>query len=176
METDRAIEAGTYPVPADAHRLAARSVAVADSVHVELPASTVVVRLRAGGSWLAPHLQAASAEGDAIRLRVGPGGPAWLGKTVGVHLGEPEGADEALVVPLAWEATGPSGLFPRFEGELRVSALDPERAELRLSGRYRPPLGAAGQVLDAALLARVAHATVRALLRRVARALEEVPA
>ena len=175
VETDRAIEAGTYPVPADAHRLAARSVAVADSVHVELGAPAVAARLRSGGSWLLPHLQAASAEGEAIRLRVGPGGPAWLGKTVGVHLGEPEGTDEALVVPFAWEATGPSGLFPRFEGELRLSALDPERVELRLSGRYRPPLGAAGQVLDAAVLTRIAHATIRALLRRVARVLEEAP-
>ncbi len=175
VEADRAIEAGTYPVPADSHRLAARSVAVADSVHVELSAAAVAARLRAGGSWLVPHLQAASAEGEAIRLRVGPAGPAWLGKTVGVHLGEPDGTDEVLVVPLAWEATGPSGLFPRFEGELRLTALDPERAELRLSGRYRPPLGTAGQVLDAAGLAHVAHATIRALLRRVARVLEQAP-
>ena len=175
VETDRAIEAGTYPVPADAHRLAARSVAVADSVHVELAAASVAARLRAGGSWLVPHLQAASAEGEAIRLRVGPAGPAWLGKTVSVHLGEPEGNDDALVVPVIWEATGPSGLFPRFEGQLRLSALDPERAELRLSGRYRPPLGTAGQVLDAAVLAHVAHATIRALLRRVARVLEQAP-
>ncbi|MHB2022185.1 MAG: RrF2 family transcriptional regulator [Mycobacteriales bacterium] len=176
VQADRAIEQGAYPVPADAHRLAARSVVVADSVQVELAAAAVAARLRSGGSWLVPHLQAASVEGEAIRLRVGPAGPAWLGKTVSVHLGDPGGSDEALVVPLSWEATGASGLFPRFEGELLLRALDPERAELCLSGRYRPPLGSAGQVLDAALLAHVAHATIRALLRRVARALEPAPA
>jgi len=54
-----------------------------------------------------------------------------------------------------------------------VSALDPDRSELQLSGHYRPPLGRAGQALDEALLARVARATVRSLLRRLARALEE---
>ena len=173
-ERSRAIEAGTYAVPPDAHRRAAPTVSVADSVQIELAAPAVAARLRAGGSWLASHVEAASAEGEAIRVRVGPGGPAWLGKIVAVHLGEPEGTDEALVIPLTWEATGPTGLFPHLEGELRLSAVDPERAELALFGRYRPPLGRAGQVLDETLLTHVARATVRAFLRQVARTLEEV--
>lgn len=174
-DRDRAIEAGTYPVPADAHRLASAAVAVADSVQVELPAPAVATRLRSEGSWLAPFAEAASGS-EATRVRVGPGGPAWLGKIVAVRLGEPSGTDEALVVPLIWEATGPAGLFPRLEGELRLSAVDPERSELGLSGHYRPPLGRAGHVIDEALLARVARATVRSFLRRVAHALEEAPA
>jgi len=178
-ERARAIEAGTYPVPVDAHRRAAPTVSVSDWVQVELAAPTVAAKLRADGSWLVSHVDAASAEGegegDGTRVRVGPGGPAWFGKTVAVHLGEPEGTDEALVIPLTWEATGPAGLFPRLEGELRLCAIDPERAELTLSGRYRPPLGRAGHVLDETLLTHVAGATVRSFLRRVARALEEVP-
>jgi Rrf2 family protein len=173
-ERDRAIENGTYAIPADAHRRAALTVSVSDSVQIELAAPAVAARLRAGGSWLPSHVDAASAE--AIRVRVGPGGPAWFGKTVAVHLGEPDGTDAALVIPLTWEATGPTGLFPRLEGELRLSELDPERAELALSGRYRPPLGRAGHVLDETLLAHVAGATVRSFLRRVARTLEEMPA
>jgi hypothetical protein len=153
----------------------ALTVPVADSVQVELAAPAVAARLRAGGSWLASHVEAASADGEATRVRVGPGGPTWLGKTVTVRLGEPAGADDALVIPLTWKATGPAGLFPRLQAELRLSALDPERAELGLVGRYRPPLGRAGQVLDETLLTRVARATVRSFLRRVARALEEQP-
>ncbi len=176
VERDLQIEAGTYSVPGDAHRHHPVTVAVTDSVQVELAAPVVAARLRAGSSWLVPHLEAAWAEGEEILLRVGPGGPAWFGKTVAVHLGTPEGADEALVIPITWEATGPSGLFPRLEGKLRLSALDPERSEVGLSGRYRPPLGRAGQALDEALLTHVASATVRSLLRRVARALEEEPA
>ncbi len=174
-ERSRAIEAGTYNIPADAHRGVVFTMSVADSVQVELAAAKVAIKLRSGGSWLAPHVEAASAEGEAIRVRVGPAGAGWLGKIVSVHLGEPEGTDEALVVPFTWEATGPSGLFPQLEGKLRLSAVDPERAELALSARYRPPLGRAGQVLDETLLSRIAAATVRSFLRRVARTLEEMP-
>lgn len=172
VRRDEAMRSGTYPVPAGSHRLHETTVAVADSVQVELPAPVVAATLRSGGSWLLPLLEAASAEGAAVLVRVGPGGPAWLGKTVAARLGPPEGTGDTLTIALAWEATGPTGLFPRFEGELRLSPLDPERAELVLTGRYRPPLGAAGQVLDEALLTRVARATLRSLLRRVARALE----
>jgi Rrf2 family transcriptional regulator, iron-sulfur cluster assembly transcription factor len=172
-ERDRAIEAGTYPIPADAPGQAALTVAVADSVQVELPAKAVATRLRAGGSWLPSHVEAASNE--AARVSVGRGGVAWLGKIVAVHLGEPEGTDGALLIPLTWEATEPTGLFPRLEGELRLSALDPERTELTLAGRYRLPCGRARHMLDETLLAHVASATVRSFLRRVARTLEEAP-
>lgn len=174
--TDRSIEAGACAVPPDAHRHHASAVAVADSVHVELPAGTVVARLRQGGSWLAPHVAAAAADGDAIRLRVGPGSPAWLGKAVAVRIGRPDSSRGALQVAIAWEATGASALFPRFEGALGIAELDPERCELSLSGRYRPPLGRAGHALDDVLLGRVARATVRSLLRRVAEGLERATA
>jgi Rrf2 family protein len=175
-DRDAAIEAGTYPVPADAHPHA-MAVAIADSVHIELPAATVAARLRAGSSWLTRHAEACDEEEPPTRLgrdRQGsPGRRGWLGKTVAVRLAAPSGADDNLVMPLVWEAAGPLGLFPRFEGKLRLAGLDPERCELTLSGHYRPPLGRAGQVLDEALLARVARAALRAFLRRVARACEE---
>lgn len=173
VERDRAIQAGTYLVSGDGHRHHTPAVAVTDSVQIELAASTVAERIRTGTSWLVPHLEAAHAEGESTLIRIGPGGPTWFGKVVAVHLGTPEGSNENLAISVTWEATGPSGLFPRFEGELRVSALDPDRSELTLTGHYRPPLGRTGQALDDALLARVAHATVRSLLRRLARVLEE---
>lgn len=172
-ERSRAIEDGTYRIPMDAHRWAAARMSVSDSVQVELGVEEVAPRLRNGGSWLASHVQAASAEGEAIRVRVGPAGPSWLGKNVAIHLGDPAGGDEMLVIPFTWEATGPAGLFPQLSGELRLAAIDPERSELSLTGHYRPPLGRAGQVLDEALLSKVAAATVRSFLRRIARTLEE---
>ena len=70
----------------------------------------------------------------------------------------------------ALSAVGP---WLRREGTLRLMELDPDRTEFTLSGNDRPPLGRAGQVLDDALLARVARSTVRSLLRRFAKALEE---
>lgn len=146
---------------------------VSDSVQVELGVEKIAPRLRNGASWLAPHVQAASAEGEAIRVRVGPAGASWLGKNVAIHLGDADGNGEMLAIPFTWEATGPAGLFPQLTGELRLTAVDPERSELSLSGHYRPPLGRAGQVLDEALLSKVAAATVRSFLRRIARTLEE---
>jgi Rrf2 family protein len=175
-EADRSIETGAHRAPADAQRHRVAAVAVADSVHVELPAAAVAARLQEGDSWMAPHVAAAAADVDAFRLRVGPGGPSWLGKTVAVRLGRPERAGDGVRVAIVWEATGASALFPRFEGTLDVVDLDPERCEVSLLGRYRPPLGRAGQALDDVLLGRVARATVRSLLRRVAHGLEQAPA
>jgi len=175
LARDRAIEGGTYTFSGEGHRQHSSAVAVTDSVQVELAAADVAKGLQAGGAWLVPHLEAAHAEGEEILIRIGPGGPGWLGKVVAVHLGNIETTEEGLVVPVSWEATGPSGLFPRFEGALRVSTIDPLRSSIDLSGRYRPPLGRAGQVLDEALLGSVAHATMRSLLRRIARVLEEQP-
>ncbi len=169
-ERDAAIARRSYPVPADAHPHAA-AVTIADSVQVELPTAVIAARLSAGTSWLTAHAEACDQEEP--RIRVGPGGPGWLGKTIAVHLGRAEQADGSLVIPFIWEAAGPAGIFPRFEGELRLTAIDPERSELQLSGRYRPSLGRAGQVLHDALLTRLARATLRSFLRRIARGLEQ---
>ena len=174
-ERDQAIEAGTYPIPPDAHRLVTNGVAISDSVHVERSASDVAKKLNKSGSWFMTHAEHAEEDGEEFRVRVGLGGPAWLDKTVAVRLGTPEPTNEGLHVPLEWEATGPTGLFPRFVGQLTVLEVDPERSELSLVGCYRPPLGQTGMTLDEALLARVAQATVRSFLRRVALALEESP-
>lgn len=162
----------TFAAPAYAHRSAMP--VVAESVEIARAASSVASRLQAGASWLAPQESAARADG-VTRARVGPGGPAWLGKTVAIRLGPAGGDDEVLVIPLAWEATGATGLFPRLSGELRLTPLGPDRCELSISGRYRPPFGRAGQVLDEALLTYVARATLRAFLRRAVRSLEERP-
>lgn len=170
---DRAIELGKYPIPEDSHRVVRTGIAIHDSVHIELPRDVVASRLRSDTSWLSDHARGASHE-EELRVRVGPGGHAWLEKTVVVRLGGVEESDEALIMPIAWEATGPSGLFPRLEGNLTLIALDPERSELSLDGRYRPPLGRTGKAIDETLLSRAAHATIRSFLRRVAVTLEEV--
>jgi len=172
-ERDLAIAAGAYPVPADAHPRP-RATPVADSVQVELPMTAVGARLRAGSGWLIRHAEACDDEQSLVRLAPGgPGRPGWLGTTVAVRLGTAAESANALAFALVWEASGPGGIFPRFEGELRLSALDPERSQLALSGHYRPPFGKAGRVLDDAVLGRLARATVRSFLRRVARVLED---
>jgi Rrf2 family protein len=169
-DRDAAIALGAYPIPADAHPHAT-AVTIADSVQVELPAAVITARLNAGTSWLTAHAEAC--DEDAGRIRAGRGSPGWLGKTIAVHLGEPADVEGSLVIPFIWESAGPAGIFPRFEGEMRLIALDPDRSEFHLSGRYRPPPGRPGQVLNDALLTRIAKASVRSFLRRTARGLEQ---
>jgi len=175
-ERDRRIEAGSYPIPPDAHRLRWAVVPVADSVQVELSAPAVAARLRPGGSWLTPHLEAALAEGEPRPVQQGVVRPGWFGNAGTVQLGETSGTDEDLVVPLVWEAIGPSAARPRLEAELRLVAVDLERVELRLGGRCRFPLPRAQRVPVDEALPDVVRTTVRAFLRRVAGALEEAAA
>lgn len=172
VERDRAITAGTYHVVGH-RRPQTEAVEISDSVQVELAATLIAERLQSGGAWLIPHLDAARDEGEALLVRIGPAASSWLAKTVAVHLGEAVANDGALVIPITWEATGPSGLFPRLVGTLRLVGLDPDRTEVTMHGHYRPPLGRAGHALDDVVLTRVARATVRSLLRRLANALEE---
>jgi Rrf2 family protein len=171
---DEALASGAYLAAPGCHRLAEMVVGVEDTIQVEVAAATVAERLSTGTSWLFPLMEAAHAEEDPLRVRVGPRG-SWLAKTVLVRLGRVEERGEERAMPITWEARGPSGLFPRMEAEIVVSAVDAERSELRLRGSYHPPLGRAGQLLDEALLHRVAKATVRVFLRRVADALEAGP-
>ncbi len=174
LARDRALEDGTFPVPADSHRMGGRAVKLEDSVQVELSASQLADVLAAREDLLRHLARAARSDGEAIRVRVGPKVISWLAKTVSVHLGEPRLTGNLLRVSLSWEATGVSGLFPRLAGELMVTAIDPYRSELRLAGRYRPPLGRTGELIDDVLLGNLAKATVRAFLCRVARAAEDM--
>ncbi len=171
VERDRLITAGAYHVVGHRHA-GAESVDVHDTVHIERPADAVAQRLT-GGAWLIPHLDAARDDAESVIVRVGPSRRGWLAKTVAVRLGDPVVTDEGVAIALQWEATGPSGLFPRLVGTLQVAELDPDRTELTLVGRYRPPLGRAGHALDEAGLSRLARSTVRSFLRRLAAALEQ---
>jgi Rrf2 family protein len=173
-ERDAAMAAGTYQVPADSHRHGAR-VSVTDSVQIELAAPAIAARLAAATSRLTAQAQAC----DQEEARTGggtAGGTGGAGKTVAIHLGQPargqagtrgEADDESLRMPLVWEASGPLGVFPRFEGELRLTALDPERSELSLSGSYRAAPGTDDR-LSADAASRSARGRLRSFLRRVA--------
>jgi len=102
----------------------------------------------------------------------GPGltrvGVTGLSKLVRVQARELSWTDISAGLALRWEATGAGGgLFPVLDADLRL-APDGEGSVLTLAGAYRPPLGPLGQALDRALLHRVATATVRSFMVRVA--------
>ena len=172
VERDRAIVAGTYHVVGH-HRNGPPGVEVSEVVNVSRPLADVTARLTGGGGWLIPHLDAAREEGEDMVLKIGPGESGLVAKTVTVHLGTPVTVEDIVAAPLRWEATCPSGLFTRLTGSLRLRPVEDDRTELTLAGRYRPPLGRAGQAIDEALLGRAARATIRSVLGRIAAALEE---
>jgi Rrf2 family protein len=161
-ERDTAIAAGTYPVPADSHRQSAE-IAVADSVQIELPGPAIAARLSAA-AWMTAVAEACDQDEPQS------GG---LPKTMAVHLGQPAETDGTQLISLVWEAADADGVFPRFQGQLELSELDPDRSELRISGRYRPAPGSSGQLPSDAVRHRVARAVLRGFLRRVAAGLEE---
>ncbi len=142
-------------------------------VHLDRPFGEVRSQLLGVLSGLDGMAAAAYREGEEIRARIGVGGESLaVAKTVRLEVGQPVGEDETMLLPIVWEATGTPGLFPRMEAEVVLAALGPELTQLSLRGSYRPPLGPIGRVFDRALLHRVAEASVKGFVDRVARTIE----
>ncbi|MBV9311281.1 MAG: hypothetical protein JOZ73_10630 [Solirubrobacterales bacterium] len=78
---------------------------------------------------------------------------------------------DRLILPIHWWASGAAALFPRLEADLELAPLGDASTEITLMGRYDPPLAARGRQADRLLLHRVAEASVRSFLTRVAAAL-----
>lgn len=124
-----------------------------------------------GLDGLAALADVAYRRGEELRARIGLGrGP--LAKEVRLDVRNPRRTEAETTVPMTWEATGPSGLFPSMEADLVVAGLGPDLTQLALRGSYRPPLGAVGQALNRAMLHRVAEASVKAFVDRLAEAVE----
>ena len=58
------------------------------------------------------------------------------------------------------------------DAELELASLGPQLTQLSISGRYQPPMGLVGRTIDKALLSRVAEATIKDFVDRLASALE----
>jgi hypothetical protein len=95
-----------------------------------------------------------------------------VSKHVEIEIGEPTMGSERTWIPISWRATGPTGLFPVLDAELELASLGAHLTQLSISARYQPPLGFVGRTMDKALLARVAEATIKDFLDRLASAVE----
>jgi hypothetical protein len=137
-------------------------------VDLPLPAEEVE-RLLLGdpATWLPTIAGQATDHGGELLAEVGVNG-AHMKREVRVDVGEPVRLEGTVLLPIAWRATRLEALFPVLEADLQVAAVGPRRTQLSLNGRYQPPLGAVGRVLDRTLLHRIAEATVRDFIERVA--------
>jgi hypothetical protein len=93
-------------------------------------------------------------------------------KRVRVDLEQPYRRGDAWVLPFHWSATALPALFPAMEAELSVAPLGESEVRLTFSGRYRPPLGGVGQIVDTVLLHRVVERSVRGFLHALGDGLE----
>ncbi|MBO0686443.1 MAG: hypothetical protein J2P45_25120, partial [Candidatus Dormibacteraeota bacterium] len=118
--------------------------------------------------WL-PEPVAQLAGDRSFEMPVGPGAPAALiSKRVELDVGPVAQTGDWLTIPVSWRATGPSELFPTFDGELRLEPVDRAACRLEISGNYEPPLGPVGREIDAALMHNVAQGTIRNFVEKVA--------
>jgi hypothetical protein len=141
---------------------------------VELPISAEDVERalsRDPRVWLPQLAERAHQRGDLLLAEVGFGEAVRIRRTVGVELGHPVRSRSKTVFPLRWAASGPRGLFPSLDADLEVAALRPGRTQLAMSARYALPFGTVGRVIDRAAFSRVAEATLKDFLDRVAEAI-----
>lgn len=75
------------------------------------------------------------------------------------------GLSPVTCLEIGWEASRAPGLFPSMQHlELSAWPLSSTETQLEVTGEYRPPLGAVGNVVDAAVGHRIAEASVHRFL------------
>lgn len=144
---------------------------------VSLPCSASIAQYRMLTLLREDGLQGASSgafrNGNRMLVRAGVVG---LSKQVQVQVKPAYFTDDAMIIPIRWNATGAAGgLFPQVDANLEVASDGSDLSVLRVVGSYRPPFGSVGANLDRVLLNRVARATFRTLLLRLRDELTESP-
>jgi len=125
--------------------------------------------LGAPEAWVPGLLRDAEGRGHALLAEVGFAvEERRVDREVEIVLGMPYRSGSATRVPLTWRATAGERLFPRLEADIEVATLGPNRSQLSIDARYRPPLALVGRALDRALLHRVAEATIKDFVDRIA--------
>ena len=143
-----------------------------------LDVSIGVAQLRlanlAHGDWLRGASQAAYRDSIDHLARVGPlGDLPGASRLVRVQFVDPVYRDDSVTLGVRWEVSGVTGgLFPVLDANIRLTDEGSQSSRVVLTASYRPPLGAAGAGLDRLVLHKVATATIRAFVARVASALE----
>ncbi len=80
---------------------------------------------------------------------------------------------DRVMVPVSWTAVGGPPILPKMEGTLHVEPEGSGTTRLTLNARYDPPFGRLGDLIDRALMHRVAQITMSDFVDRLARALED---
>ena len=130
-------------------------------------ASARLANLVGSGALIAASVHSYD-DGAGGLMRVGPA--PGISKLVRAEMRELVAHGDSALLTLRWEAVGGAtgSLFPALDADIRLFPAADEETLLRLDGVYRTPLGALGASLDSLVLHRVAAATIRAFIGRVA--------
>jgi hypothetical protein len=137
---------------------------------VERPFAEVDAALADVASGLDESANVAYRRGEGLIASIGIGGAA-IAKEVHLAVGEFIRREDTTSVPLAWTATGTPAMFPTMEADLTITALGAGLTQVAFQGRYKPPLGALGRMVDEAVLHRFAEVSVKDFVDRVVAAL-----
>jgi hypothetical protein len=142
-------------------------------LELDLPATVAEeALLRSPHEWIPGLAVGASSRGERLLTEVGFGTEPRVQKLVMVELGEPIRLEAKVILPMRWDPTGGGGgLLPSLDGDIELAPLGPARSQLAMTARYTPPFGVVGEMADRALLHRVAEATVRDFVERIAEGL-----
>ncbi len=127
------------------------------------------VLLSSPAEWIPGAIEDASRHGEALLAEVGFGAPERrIQRKVELEIADPIRLGFSTLLPITWRATELAALFPVMEADVEIAALGASRTQLSFNGRYRPPLSMVGQAVDRVVLHRVAEATTKDFLERVA--------
>ena len=80
---------------------------------------------------------------------------------------------ESVMLAVSWTAVGGPPLFPSMEGTLHAEPYGSQSTRLTLNARYDPPMGALGNLIDRAMMHRIAQSTMQDFVLRLAAALTD---
>lgn len=121
-----------------------------------------------------PWTVALDGDGGDLLAKVGISvGPVPVYKHVRLEIGLSSAAllPESVMLPVSWVAVGGPPIFPKMEGTLHAEPEGPGLTRLTLNARYDPPMGKVGELIDRAMMHRVAALTMTDFVERIARAL-----
>jgi hypothetical protein len=84
-------------------------------------------------------------------------------KSALIDVGRPQALPDGVLVEIGWQSDSLSPLFPVFAGQVVIKT-----GGLSLDGRYAPPLGRLGLLIDAGVLHLAAERTAEAFLVKLA--------